>query len=623
MALTIVDPSATDIEYTSTVSVKFSGVHIGGGIYFSANHDPKSGGGYTATPQKSLDGESESHRANEYEYTLPDDGSPWNEYRDDFASGTDYVKAGFDMSLQAGHRLTSTGEFYDGPAASLLIANDPDDLSGTVTITGYPSATYSENGEAGVLHETTGELLSSSYTEQDIDGDIGGYFTVYGATVVGGMSGSGNYLDYDADGDGVAETYLIGTTSRTGTITYSDGTVTTYTQSASFSPHYADLAETIEGLSGNNARDADDFARMTMLSAQSLGSTNTTVQGQFFHEDIYGGVNADTLLGAGGNDYLYGAANDDSLDGGTGNDTLDGGSGNNTLTGGEGTDLFRVSSGSNTYITDFSNNDGDIIDLSSYFTTMDEMISASSEQDDGSLLITLPSDSASGSVTIYDTTIADLNRLNINVVCFCAGTTIQTPTGARLIETLKAGDPVTIYDGSIRILRAINRRVLGYNELSTRPYLWPVKIAAGALGNAVPAADLHVSPQHRILSNSQIATRMTGTSTLIAAKEFLNIKGVSQPQPDGPITYIHLVFDQHQIICAEGCWSESFFPGKQAMAALPEKMKREYNEIFVSAESRMAATNILKGHKAKKLVMRHIGNGKPLQMSYDQNSAYA
>jgi Ca2+-binding RTX toxin-like protein len=612
MSLTIVDPSATDIEYTSAVSVKFSGVHIGGGIYFSANHDPQSGGSHTAIPQRSLDDEGESHSTIEYEYTLPADDSPWDDYRDDFATGTDYVKAGFDMSLQAGQRLSSTGEFYDGPAASLLIANDPNDLTGTVTITGYPSAANSENGLAGVLHETTGELLSNGYTEQDIDGDIGGYFTIYGASVVGGMSGSGNYLDYDADGDGVAETYLIGTASRVVTVTSSSG-VTTYTQSASFSPHYADLADTIEGLTGDDARDADDFARMTMLSAQTLGSTNTTVQGEFFHEDIYGGVNADTLLGAGGNDYLFGAANNDSLNGGTGDDTLDGGTGKDTLTGDTGADTFRVTDGSNVIITDFSNSDGDIIDLSSYFSTLDAVIDAATEQSDGSLLITLPGTLSDGSVTIYDTTIDDLTRLNINIVCFCAGTTIRTQEGDRPIETLTVGDAITIYDGSTRILRAINRRILGQNELAVRPHLWPIKFTAGALGNNVPSKDLSVSPQHRILSNSPIAARMAGTPALIAAKEFLDIDGVSQPHPKGSITYFHLVFDQHQIVCANECWSESFFPGKQAMAALPLQIRQEYNEIFFSTESRLAATSIIKGKKAKKLIMRHIGNRKPVQ----------
>ncbi|MDN5568504.1 MAG: hypothetical protein L0G27_07125, partial [Paracoccus sp. (in: a-proteobacteria)] len=313
MTVQIVDPGSTLIEHLSAVDVKFSGAHIGGGIYFSANHNPAPGGGSTAIPQRSLLGEVESHKTNEFEFTLPSGDAPWNDYRDDTDDdgNLDFVKAGFDIGLQVGQRLASTGLFYDGPAAPMLIANDPNDLQGIVTITGYPAASNFPGAQEGVLYETSGALLPGGYTEQDVNGDIGGFFTIMGAEALGGMSGSGNYLDYDADGDGTAETYLIGSVARGGTLFGPTGDTTTLVQSTSFSPHYAELAETIQALPVNNARDADDFPRMTMLSGQSLGSSKTTVQGQFFHENIYGGVNADTLLGAGGDDSLFGAGGND------------------------------------------------------------------------------------------------------------------------------------------------------------------------------------------------------------------------------------------------------------------------------------------------------------------------
>ncbi|WP_347864062.1 hypothetical protein [Planktomarina sp.] len=37
-------------------------------------------------------------------------------------------------------------------------------------------------------------------------------FAITGAEAVGGMSGGGTFLDFDADGDGTTETYLVGTT---------------------------------------------------------------------------------------------------------------------------------------------------------------------------------------------------------------------------------------------------------------------------------------------------------------------------------------------------------------------------------------------------------------------------
>lgn len=626
MALEIVDSSSTEIEHLTSVDVKFSGMHIGGGIYFSANHNPAPGGSWTAIPQRSMEGESESHGTTELEYTLPDGGEPWDAYRDDTDDdGTlDFVKSGFDMSMQVGDRLAGTDEFYDGPAIPLLIANDPNDLSGTVTITGYPGAANSLDGQEGTLHQTTGSL--TSYTEQDVNGDIGGYFHIDGADVVGGMSGGANYLDYDADGDGTTETYLIGTAARVYTIDPpGPAPAETWTESASFSPHYADLADAIEGLSGDAARTADDFARMTLLSAQMAGSTLTTVQGEFFHEDIYGGVNADTLRGAGGDDHIFGAEGDDSIDGGTGTDYIDGGFGNDSMTGGAGADWFAGSGmgeGATDLIADFEAAGGDVIDLGSYFDSLEDVIASTTEMDDGSILIDLSGGSGLGFVQVLDTTTADLTEANLNIVCFTDGTIIRTAQGEHEIRTLGPGVAVPTYGGSDRTLLAVHSRRLGLSELLARAHQWPIVIAAGALGEGRPRRELRVSPQHRILVNSKIAGRMTGSTALIPAKSLLDLPGVSQPRPDTPVTYIHLVFENHEIIEADGCWSESFYPGEQAMQALPKAVVAEYVGIFMDFGAVPPAANLMKTRKARRLVTRHIRNGKPLQSESSRLNAH-
>ena len=76
---------------------------------------------------------------------------------------------------------------------------------------GIPLRADSNTGAAGVLHETTGTLSQGGYTEETVGADVGGHFTIAGAEAVRGMSGGGTFLDFDADGDGTTETYLIGT----------------------------------------------------------------------------------------------------------------------------------------------------------------------------------------------------------------------------------------------------------------------------------------------------------------------------------------------------------------------------------------------------------------------------
>lgn len=353
MAITLVDPDSTDIEHLTSVDVKFSGAHLGGGIYFSANHNPREGGDGNAIPQRSLVGETESHGTIEIDVTLPEGAAPWTEYRDDLnGDGTpDNVLAGFDISLHVGARQ-SDGAFYGGPAIPMLIATDPNDLFGNVLITGYPNSRSSLTGEAGVLHQSEGVLAPGAYTEQVVGDDVGGFFTAVGPQAVSGMSGGGLFLNFDADGDGTGEDFVIGAVSRAGQIGGVDAV-----QAAAFAPHYHDIADAIDGLATSDARTADDFPRMMLISAQTLGSTLTTVLGTTFHEDVYGGVNADNLSGAGGDDLILGGAGADTISGGVGDDTLSGGIGADVISGGDGFDFVSYADSARSVRIDLQRND--------------------------------------------------------------------------------------------------------------------------------------------------------------------------------------------------------------------------------------------------------------------------
>ncbi|MAQ86286.1 MAG: hypothetical protein CMH12_24330 [Maritimibacter sp.] len=533
MSLTIVDPAATGLEYLASVDVKFSGIHIGGGIYFSANHIPNAGGTYTAVPQRSLNGEAEAHATSEIDVTLPADPADWDPYVDE--SG--YIATGFDIGMHVGAPLTSTGAFYDGPAISLLIANDPSDLDGTVTITGYPNAENSLDNTSGTLHETSGSLLG--YSSQTIAGDEGGYFMIRGADVVGGMSGGGNFIDYDADGDGDTETYAIGATSRV--FEAGGGSLipgVSQVQSAAFSPHYADIAAALEGLSGNDVRTADDFARMTLVSAQTAGSDNTTVQGQFFHENIYGGVNDDDLSGGDG---------DDLLSGGGGDDTLDGGAGDDTLTGGAGADWFASAGfggGATDLITDF---DAalDVVDLSTHFSAFDDLLAAAA-MDGDTLEIDLSQGGDAGVLRLAGVTADDLSAANTNVNCFAVGTAIACPDGAVPVETLMPGDRVLTADG-----RCVTLRWVGRQSVRSSPETMPVRIATGALGQDVPSRDLVVTGDHGLILDDVI----------VVASALVGMPGIDWvPLSDLPPAFdvFHLETDAHEVLLANGAPAESY-----------------------------------------------------------------
>jgi hypothetical protein len=76
----------------------------------------------------------------------------------------------------------------------------------------------------------------------------------------------------------------------------------------------------------------------------------------------------------------------------------------------------------------------------------------------------------------------------------------------------------------------------------------PVLIRAGALGESLPRRDLWVSPEHAIFLEGM----------LIAARALVNGESILQPLEADGVSYVHLEFDTHDVIYAEGAPSESF-----------------------------------------------------------------
>jgi hypothetical protein len=76
--------------------------------------------------------------------------------------------------------------------------------------------------------------------------------------------------------------------------------------------------------------------------------------------------------------------------------------------------------------------------------------------------------------------------------------------------------------------------------------------------------------------------------------------------PPGGITYIHILFDQHEIVLSDGLWTESFQPGVRTLNGLDAAARREVLELFpelASSDKGFAAARLsLKAHEARVLV---------------------
>lgn len=205
------------------------------------------------------------------------------------------------------------------------------------------------------------------------------------------------------------------------------------------------------------------------------------------------------------------------------------------------------------------------------------------------------------------------------VLCFASGTLIETPTGATPIDDLNVGALVLTEDCGAQPIRWVGSRKLDSIDLELRPQLKPILIRAGALGPGYPRQDLVVSRQHRILVRSAIAQRIFGVDeVLVPANKLTEIDGVDikQDNPEG-IEYFHLLFDRHQIICANGAKTESLFTGPEALRAVSPEAREEIETLFpeiCEPDFQPDAARFIpeKGRQMRKLAQRHQQNQKSL-----------
>lgn len=193
----------------------------------------------------------------------------------------------------------------------------------------------------------------------------------------------------------------------------------------------------------------------------------------------------------------------------------------------------------------------------------------------------------------------DLTFDNTGVPCFVSGTLITMARGLVPVENLQAGDRVQTRDNGFRKIVWV-----GSKKVAAQGKLAPVRIEKGLLKNN---RALWLSPNHRVLHVNWQAELMFGaTEVLHTAKSLLGASGARQVE-GGTVEYFHILFEQHEIICSEGTWTESFHPGQIGLGALPCATRAEILELFPELVSSVAhygetARVTLQNYQAKLLL---------------------
>lgn len=166
-------------------------------------------------------------------------------------------------------------------------------------------------------------------------------------------------------------------------------------------------------------------------------------------------------------------------------------------------------------------------------------------------------------------------------ICFTAGCLIGTPDGDRLIEELAPGDLVLTRDHGPQPLRWIGQRRFPGRLLSSDPRFTPIRIAPGALGPGRPSRPLCLSPQHRVLLRDWRAELLFGSQeVLVSVRHLINDQSITPVTDLQEVTYFHLLFDQHELVWADGLLTESFHPGDVALSNLDQASRDEVLAFF-------------------------------------------
>ena len=333
----------------------------------------------------------------------------------------------------------------------------------------------------------------------------------------------------------------------------------------------------------------------------SASNASVTISGEGGFDILTGGSADDVIYGGDGGDLLTGGAGADSLIGDAGNDVITFSEGD-TVAGGTGDDTFvaedlgeptngtiTVTGGSGGETTRLGDTLqlGGLADLSTLVKISDGINADGNE-------------TFHGSVTMDDGTILNFSEIE-NIICFTPGTRIATPKGARDIATLRVGDLVVTRDHGLQPIRWIQSRTVPALENFA-----PIRIRPGVVTGQ--ERDLLVSPQHRMMFQGYRAELLFGESeVLIAAKHLVDGRLVTQ-DAGGNVTYIHMMFDEHEVVYAEGAATESFHPGDVGLTAISDPARDELFALFPELRTNVngygqTARRCLKRHEADLLIV--------------------
>ena len=137
------------------------------------------------------------------------------------------------------------------------------------------------------------------------------------------------------------------------------------------------------------------------------------------------------------------------------------------------------------------------------------------------------------------------------VPCFLRGTMIATPAGEVAVETLRAGDLVTVVEQGRLVARPLSwtgGQSIRAADFGGRDEAFPIRILKDAFAAGAPHRDLLVTPEHCILTEAGL----TPARMLVNGASILIDRSIAE------YDFFHVELDRHGILLSEGLATESY-----------------------------------------------------------------
>ncbi|MFP7673400.1 Hint domain-containing protein [Marivita sp. S0852] len=207
-----------------------------------------------------------------------------------------------------------------------------------------------------------------------------------------------------------------------------------------------------------------------------------------------------------------------------------------------------------------------------------------------------------------------------SLICFATDTLIETESGQRPVQDLRAGDLVRTLDSGVQPIVWVFGTPVSQRDMARDRLLRPVVLPC--IDGFAP---LSLSRQHRVVMSGKTVSRMFGHSAvLVPAKDLLSARAVRQNLPRHSIAYYHILLNGHHILNANGYAVESLFAGPQARDALSWHARQNLRACRDREAARVLhnpcppARPFASGAKAQRLVLRHEKNARPIGTRFSE-----